>query len=75
MILGYRQVHDRKFNGCGSGGRGPSQRAGNRPKFAKISCTRIFEHTCAYARWALMHCFLSVCPSVCLVSLDQNFVT
>ncbi len=25
----------------------------------------IFEHTCAYARWAHMHRFLSVCPSVC----------
>ena len=24
----------------------------------------IFEHTCAYARWALMHHFASVCPSV-----------
>ena len=24
----------------------------------------IFEHTCAYARWAHMHHFLSVCPSV-----------
>ncbi len=22
-----------------------------------------FEHTCAYARWAHMHCFLSVRPS------------
>ncbi len=30
------------------------------------------EHTCAYARWALMHRFLSVRLSVCLVSLDQN---
>ncbi len=27
---------------------------------------QIFEHTCAYARWALMHGFLSVRPSVCL---------
>ncbi len=26
------------------------------------------EHTCAYARWAHMHRFLSVCP----MSLDQN---
>ncbi len=24
----------------------------------------VFEHTCAYARWALMHHFLSVCLSV-----------
>ncbi len=28
----------------------------------------IFEHTCAYARWAHMHRFLSVRP----MSLDQN---
>ncbi len=26
-----------------------------------------FEHTCAYARWAHMHRFLSDCPSI-----DQN---
>ncbi len=35
----------------------------------------LFEHTCAYARWAQMHRFLSVRPSVCLSvcpSLDQN---
>ncbi len=25
----------------------------------------IFEHTCAYAQWALMHHFLSVRPSIC----------
>ncbi len=31
----------------------------------------IFEHTCAYARWAHMHRFLSVRLSVC-PSLDQN---
>ncbi len=29
-----------------------------------IDPVMIFEHTCAYARWALMHRFLSVCPSV-----------
>ncbi len=28
--------------------------------------SRVFEPTCANARWALMSCFLSVCPSVCL---------
>ena len=32
----------------------------------------IFEHTCAYARWAHMHRFLSVCPSV-RPWLDQKF--
>ena len=31
----------------------------------------VFEHTCAYARWAVRHHFLSDCPSVCLW-LDQN---
>ncbi len=31
----------------------------------------IFEHTCAYARWALIPRFASVCPSVC-PWLDQN---
>ena len=30
----------------------------------------IFEHTCAYAWWALRHHFLSVCPSVCLSVCD-----
>ncbi len=34
----------------------------------------IFEHTCAFARWAHMDRFLSVCPSVCNWTklLDQN---
>ncbi len=26
---------------------------------------KVFEHTCAYARWAHMHRFLSVCLVVC----------
>ncbi len=36
----------------------------------------IFEHTCAYARWAHMHRFLSVCDWTKIQtgqkSLDQN---
>ncbi len=32
----------------------------------------VFEHTCAYARWALMHRFLSVCLWLDHNSLDQN---
>ncbi len=35
----------------------------------------LFEHTCAYARWAHMHGFLSVSLSVCMsvcLWLDQN---
>ena len=31
-----------------------------------VSEVKFFEHTCAYARWALMHRFLSVRLSVCL---------
>ncbi len=37
----------------------------------QLNGNNFFEHTCAYARWALMHRFLSVRPSVCL-SLDTN---
>ncbi len=32
----------------------------------------LFEHTCAYARWALMHRFASVCPSVCGLTKIQT---
>ncbi len=34
--------------------------------FTLFSKRVLFEHTCASARWALMHRFLSVCLSVCL---------
>ncbi len=30
------------------------------------------EHACAYARWAHMHRFLSVCPSVCDLTKIQT---
>ncbi len=32
----------------------------------------IFEPTCAYARWAHMHRFLSVCPSECHWTKNQT---
>ncbi len=30
-----------------------------------LNFIRVFEPTCAYARWALMHCFLYVCMFGC----------
>ena len=35
-----------------------------KPPIGNESEEPIFEHTCAYARWAVMHHFLSVCLSV-----------
>ncbi len=33
---------------------------------------KMFEPTCAYAWWAHMHCFPSVCPSVCHWTKNQT---
>ncbi len=37
-----------------------------------LATSVFYYHTCSYARWAHMHRFLSVWPSISLVSFDQN---
>ena len=37
-----------------------------------ITFKPVFEPTCAYARWALMHCILYVCLSVCDLTKIQT---